>query len=81
MTGIYRFHDLMLGRLLELAGPDAYVMIVSDHGFESGPLRPRGPVEPANGIGRREFLFFMDPASVPTKESKARRCSISRRLF
>ena len=47
MTGIYRFHDLMLERLLQLAGPDAYVMIVSDHGFQSGPLRPRGPVEPA----------------------------------
>ena len=47
MTGIYRFHDLMLGRLLELAGPDAYVMVVSDHGFESGERRPRGPIEPA----------------------------------
>ena len=47
MTGIYRFHDLMLERLLQLAGPDAYVMVVSDHGFQSGPLRPRGPVEPA----------------------------------
>ena len=47
MTGIYRFHDLMLGRLLELAGPDTHVLIVSDHGFESGNRRPRGPIEPA----------------------------------
>ena len=47
MTGIYRFHDLMLGRLLELAGPEAHVMIVSDHGFQSGARRPRRPVEPA----------------------------------
>jgi predicted AlkP superfamily phosphohydrolase/phosphomutase/tetratricopeptide (TPR) repeat protein len=47
MTGIYRFHDLMLDRLLELAGPTAHVMIVSDHGFQSGARRPRGPVEPA----------------------------------
>ncbi|HEY2799221.1 MAG TPA: alkaline phosphatase family protein [Chthoniobacterales bacterium] len=47
ITGIYRFHDLMLGRLVELAGPRAHVMIVSDHGFESGVRRPRGPVEPA----------------------------------
>ncbi len=47
MSGIYRFHDLMLGRLVELAGPDAHVMLVSDHGFESGARRPRGPVEPA----------------------------------
>jgi tetratricopeptide (TPR) repeat protein len=47
MTGIYRFHDLMLGRLLELAGPETHVLIVSDHGFESGNRRPRGPIEPA----------------------------------
>ena len=47
MSGIYRFHDLMLERLLQLAGPDAHVLIVSDHGFQSGSLRPRGPVEPA----------------------------------
>jgi tetratricopeptide (TPR) repeat protein len=47
MTGIYRFHDLMLGSLIELAGPEAYVLIISDHGFQSGALRPRAPVEPA----------------------------------
>ena len=47
ITGIYRFHDLMLGRLLELAGPDAHIMLVSDHGFESGARRPRGRGEPA----------------------------------
>jgi tetratricopeptide (TPR) repeat protein len=47
MTGIYRFHDLMLGRLVELAGPEAHVMVVSDHGFQSGARRPRRPVEPA----------------------------------
>ncbi len=34
------FHDLMLGRLLELAGPETTVILVSDHGFESGELRP-----------------------------------------
>jgi tetratricopeptide (TPR) repeat protein len=47
MTGIYRFHDLMLGRLVELGGPAAHVMVVSDHGFESGARRPRGHVDPA----------------------------------
>jgi tetratricopeptide (TPR) repeat protein len=47
MTGIYRFHDLMLQRLLQLAGPETYVMIVSDHGFQSGARRPRRQVEPA----------------------------------
>ncbi len=47
ITGIYRFHDLMLGRLLELAGPETHVMIISDHGFQSGAQRPKGRVEPA----------------------------------
>lgn len=47
MTCVYRFHDVMLERLLQLAGPETYVMIVSDHGFQSGQNRPRGPVEPA----------------------------------
>lgn len=47
IAGIYRFHDLMLGRLVELVGPNAHVIIVSDHGFECGARRPRGRVEPA----------------------------------
>lgn len=47
ITGVYRFHDLMLGRLVELAGPNAHIMIVSDHGFQSGARRPRDRVEPA----------------------------------
>ena len=40
MNGIYRFHDLMLARLLELAGDDTTVIIASDHGFHSDHLRP-----------------------------------------
>lgn len=35
-----QFHDLMLARLIQLAGPDTTVLIVSDHGFESGRYRP-----------------------------------------
>lgn len=37
----YRAHDLMLQRLLDLAGPETAVMLVSDHGFHSDHLRPR----------------------------------------
>ena len=37
----YRAHDLMLQRLLDLAGREAAVMLVSDHGFHSDHLRPR----------------------------------------
>jgi tetratricopeptide (TPR) repeat protein len=41
VTGIYRLHDLFLQRLVQLAGPDAAVMVVSDHGFHSDHLRPK----------------------------------------
>ena len=53
LAACYRWHDAMLGRLLELAGPDVTTIIVSDHGFEFGqqpaartcrrswPARPR----------------------------------------
>ncbi|MEO7319954.1 MAG: tetratricopeptide repeat protein, partial [Chthoniobacteraceae bacterium] len=47
MNAIYEFHDQMLGRLLELAGPEAHVMIVSDHGFLNSERRPTGEVDPA----------------------------------
>lgn len=33
-------HDLMLSRLLKLAGDDATVVICSDHGYQSGEKRP-----------------------------------------
>ncbi len=56
MNAIYEYHDLMLGRLVELAGPDAHVMIVSDHGFQSGSGRPTVPVDPAQW--HRNFGMF-----------------------
>jgi predicted AlkP superfamily phosphohydrolase/phosphomutase/tetratricopeptide (TPR) repeat protein len=47
----YRFHDMMLERLLELAGDETTVILVSDHGFYSGAQRkielPDDPVAPA----------------------------------
>ena len=48
VVGGYRYHDMMLGRLLELAGEDATILLISDHGFHPGHLRPRKlPHEPA----------------------------------
>lgn len=41
VEGVYRLHDLFLERLMELAGPAATVMLVSDHGFRSDHLRPQ----------------------------------------
>lgn len=40
VTAGYRFHDMMLDRLLDLAGEDTTVILLSDHGFHSDHLRP-----------------------------------------
>jgi predicted AlkP superfamily phosphohydrolase/phosphomutase/tetratricopeptide (TPR) repeat protein len=40
MRELYLFHDEMLGRLLELAGPETTVLLASDHGFHCDHLRP-----------------------------------------
>ena len=40
INGLYQFHDMMLGRLMQMAGDDATIVLVSDHGFHSGRLRP-----------------------------------------
>jgi predicted AlkP superfamily phosphohydrolase/phosphomutase/Flp pilus assembly protein TadD len=40
VANTYRYHDLMLGRMLALAEPDCAVMVVSDHGFHSDRLLP-----------------------------------------
>jgi len=57
VNGAYRFHDMMLETLLQLAGPDATVILCSDHGFHSDHLRPMGiPNEPAGpAIQHRPF--------------------------
>ncbi len=40
MDGVYCYCDMMLGRLLALAGPETTVIIMSDHGFRSSRDRP-----------------------------------------
>jgi predicted AlkP superfamily phosphohydrolase/phosphomutase/tetratricopeptide (TPR) repeat protein len=40
VNNTYRLHDAMLGRLLQLAGEEATVIVVSDHGFKSDHTRP-----------------------------------------
>ena len=48
MEAAYRYHDMMLGTLLKLAGPDTIVILMSDHGFHPDHLRPAHiPFEPA----------------------------------
>lgn len=40
VSNAYRYHDVMLGRLLQLAGPECPVILLSDHGFHSDALLP-----------------------------------------
>jgi tetratricopeptide (TPR) repeat protein len=40
VAGFYRLQDRLLGDLVEAAGPDAVVVVVSDHGFANGDERP-----------------------------------------
>jgi predicted AlkP superfamily phosphohydrolase/phosphomutase/tetratricopeptide (TPR) repeat protein len=47
IDGAYIFQDMMLDRLLQLAGDDVTVILLSDHGFHSDHLRPKKlPQEP-----------------------------------
>ena len=41
VNSTYRAHDMMLQVLLQKAGPDTTVILVSDHGFHSDHLRPK----------------------------------------
>ena len=61
VKGAYRFRDMMLERLLDLAGPETTVILCSDHGFESGSQRPRGtPREPAGPAAwHRQYGIFV----------------------
>ena len=48
IEGAYRFHDMMLGALLALAGEETTVILMSDHGFHPDQNRTLNiPVEPA----------------------------------
>ena len=60
VNGAYRFHDMMLQTLVELAGPETTVILVSDHGFHSDHLRSRSiPIEPAGpAVQHRNFGIF-----------------------
>lgn len=40
MSGVYRFHDMLLGRLMEMVGDETAIVLVSDHGFHCDHLRP-----------------------------------------
>ncbi len=56
----YVYHDMMLGRLLELAGEDTNVILMSDHGFHPDHLRPSAiPLEPAGPAAEHRELGIL----------------------
>ncbi len=40
VTGVYRLFDQLIGRYVELAPEETTIVVLSDHGFQSGLLRP-----------------------------------------
>lgn len=56
----YCYHDMMLGVLMDMAGPDATVLLMSDHGFHPDHLRasaiPDEPTGPA--VEHRHYGIF-----------------------
>lgn len=61
VTAAYLYHDMMLTRLLELAGDDTRVILMSDHGFHPDHLRPKMmPAEPAGPAHEhRDYGIFV----------------------
>lgn len=61
VIGAYRFQDMMLERVLNLVDNDTTVIVMSDHGYESGHRRilkmPKYPAAPA--LEHRQFGIFI----------------------
>ena len=61
IVGAYRFQDMMLERIMDLVDEDTNIIIMSDHGFESGHKRiikmPKYPAAPA--LEHRQFGIFV----------------------
>ena len=72
------FHDLMLARLLHLAGPDTTVIVISDHGFESGAQRPGAVAnEPETMSGwHRQFGILAAAGPGVRRDERIYGCSV-----
>ncbi len=67
----YRYHDMMLGAMMQLAGDDTTVILMSDHGFHPDHLRPRVlPAEPAGPAAehRHYGIFVAKGPGIPAGE-------------
>jgi tetratricopeptide (TPR) repeat protein len=58
VDGFYRFQDEVIGRIVDAAGPEAAIVLVSDHGFARGAARP---VDEPRGFGGRAALWHAGP--------------------
>jgi predicted AlkP superfamily phosphohydrolase/phosphomutase/tetratricopeptide (TPR) repeat protein len=71
MTAAYRFSDMALKRLLDIAGAGTTVILCSDHGFQSREHRPmRIPNEPAGPAywHRRYGVFLAHGPNIKSDE-------------
>lgn len=61
VNGAYRFQDMMLDRTLDLVDEDTTVIVMSDHGFESGNKRliTMPKVQAAAAMDHRQFGIFV----------------------
>lgn len=61
VNSAYRLQDMMLGRALDLIDEDTTVIVMSDHGFESGSKRilEMPKVNSAPAMEHREFGMFV----------------------
>ena len=61
VTAACCFHDMMLGRLLQLAGEETTVILVSDHGYLTGQQRPSSAAvnEDPSAAYRPQGLWIM----------------------
>ena len=61
VVGAYRYQDMMLERTMEMVDEDTTIIVMSDHGFESGHKRilkmPKYPAAPA--LEHRQFGIFV----------------------
>lgn len=71
IEGAYRYHDMMLGVLMQLAGEETTIILMSDHGFHPDHLRPATlPNEPAGPAGehRNYGIFVMKGPGIKQDE-------------
>ena len=71
IKGAYRFHDMILQRLIHLAGEETTIVLCSDHGFQSGALRPYAtPSEPAGPAAWHRDLGIIVMAGPGVKQDE-----------